>query len=156
MVAGLVLANTRSGADAEAAKEGRMALATRLRAEGNGFLADSPPPLLSAEAPDGLRKQVQDLIRKQPAEAIAAAALGMAARPDSTPDLTGIAVPTLVITSSGDTLIPADATSPMAQQIPGASLVVIENAGHLSNLEAPDKFNEALGTFIAQTGVTLK
>ena len=155
MVAGLVLANTRSGADADAAKEGRAALATRLRAEGNGFLADSPPPLLSAGAPDALRKQVQDLIRKQPAEAIAAAALGMASRPDSTPDLAGISAPTLVITSSGDTLISPDATSPMAQQIPGASLVVIEGAGHLSNLEAPDKFNEALGAFIAQAGVAL-
>ena len=56
----------------------------------------APPPLLSAEAPEALRKQVQDLIRKQPAEAIAAAALGMAARPDSAPDLASIAVPTLV------------------------------------------------------------
>jgi len=156
MVAGLVLANTRSGADADAAKEGRAALAARLRTEGNGFLADSPPPLLSAEAPEALRTQVQDLIRKQPAEAIAAAALGMAARPDSTPDLEGIAVPTLVITSSGDTLIPPDATSPLAQQIPGASLVVIEGAGHLSNLEAPEKFNDLLGQFIAKTGVLLQ
>ena len=155
MVAGLVLANTRSGADSDAAREGRAALATRLRAEGNGFLADSPPPLLSGEAPEALRKRVQDSIRKQPAEAIAAAALGMAARPDSTPDLTGITVPTLVITSSADTLIPPDGTSPIAQQIPGATLVVIEGAGHLSNLEAPDKFNETLGQFIAKTGVPL-
>lgn len=155
MVAGLVLANTRSGPDPDAAKDSRAALAARLRAEGNGFLADSPPPLLSADAPEALREQVQNLIRRQPAEAIAGAALGMAARVDSTPDLAGIAVPTLIITSSGDTLIPPDATSPMAQQIPGATLVVVEGAGHLSNLEAPKKFNEVLGQFIAKTGVAL-
>ena len=55
-----------------------------------------------------------------------------------------------------DTLIPADATSPMAQQIPGASLVVIEGAGHLSNLEAPAKFNEALAEFMSKVGIALK
>lgn len=154
-VAGLVLANTRSGADAEAAKEGRAALAARLRAEGNGFLADSPPPLLSAEAAEALRQQVQDIIRQQPAEAIAGAALGMASRVDSTPDLAGITVPTLVITSSGDTLIPADATSPMAEQVPSGSLLVIEGAGHLSNLEAPAQFNEALEGFLRRAGVAL-
>jgi len=156
MVAGLVLANTRSGPDPDAAKETRAALAARLRTEGNGFLADSPPPLLSADAPEALRKQVQDIIRRQPAEAIAGAALGMAARVDSTPNLAGITVPALVITSSGDTLIPAEATSPMAQQIPGASLIVIGEAGHLSNLEAPDQFNAALEVLLKRAGVTLK
>jgi len=34
--------------------------------------------------------------------------------------------------------------------------VVIEGAGHLSNLEAPEKFNETLGTFIAKTGIALR
>src|SRR5206468_2588016 len=51
VVAGLVLANTRAGADDDAAKERRAGLATRVRAEGNGFLVENPPPLFSA-APD--------------------------------------------------------------------------------------------------------
>lgn len=154
-VAGLMLANTRSGADPDAAKETRAALAARLRAEGNGFLADSPPPLLSAEAPASLRERVQAIIRSQPAEGIAGAALGMAARVDSTADLASVTVPTLVVTSTGDTLIPADATSPMAEQVPGATLVVIEGAGHLSNLEAPERFNEALEQLIRKAGIAL-
>lgn len=156
MVAGLVLANTRSGADPDQAKEGRAALAARLRAEGNGFLADSPPPLLSESPPAGLLERVQEIIRKQPAEAIAGAALGMAGRVDSTPDLAGITVPTLIVTSTGDRLIPADATSPMATQIPGASLIVIGDAGHLSNLEAASQFNNAVEVLIKRAGVTLK
>src|SRR5919197_281969 len=53
VVCGLFLANTRAGADDEAGKERRRQLAARLRAEGN-FLAESPPPLLSADAPDEL------------------------------------------------------------------------------------------------------
>jgi 3-oxoadipate enol-lactonase len=142
--AGLVLANTRSGADTEEGAAGRRALADRLLAEGNGFLAESPPPLLSEHADDGLRRRVSELIASQPAASIAAAALGMADRPDSTPDLATIDVPTLVITSTGDTLIPEATTSPMADQIPGAELAVIDGAGHLSNLEAEGAFDELL------------
>jgi 3-oxoadipate enol-lactonase len=152
-VAGMVLANTRAGADDEAGKERRRALAERLRAEGNQFLAESPPPLLSEHAPPDLWNRVKENIRAQPAEAIAAASLGMAERPDSTGDLAGIDVPTLVITSTGDTLIPPEATTPMAEQIPGAGLEVIDGAGHLSNLEAPEEFNRLLREHLARCGV---
>ena len=142
--AGLILANTRAGADGEEAAAGRRALAVRLLAEGNGFLAESPPPLLSEHASDELRRRVRELIAGQPAPSIAAAALGMAERPDSTPDLATIDVPTLVVTADGDSLIPPAATSPMADEIPGAELAVIDGAGHLSNLEAAGAFDELL------------
>jgi pimeloyl-ACP methyl ester carboxylesterase len=143
-VAGLVFANTKAGADDDAGRERRRALAERLRREGNGFLVESPPPLLSADAPEELWARVRAMIAAQPADAIAAASLGMAERPDSTPDLAGINVPTLVITSSADTLIPPEATTPMAEQIKGARLSVIEGAGHLSNLEAANDVNRLL------------
>jgi pimeloyl-ACP methyl ester carboxylesterase len=152
-VIGMVLANTKSGADDEAGKERRRALADRLRAEGNGFLVESPPPLLSAAASSELWDRVKGTIRAQPAEAIAAASLGMAERPDSTPDLAGIDVPTLVITSTGDTMIPPEATMPMAGQIAGARLEVIDGAGHLSNLQAPDRFNELLREHARASGL---
>ncbi|MEI6665584.1 MAG: alpha/beta hydrolase [Chloroflexota bacterium] len=155
LLQGLVLANTRSGADDDAGKDRRKALADRLKAEGNGFLADAPPPLLSATAPEAMLERVKRVIRSQPAEAIAAAALGMGARPDLTPDLANIKVPTLVITSSGDTLIPADATKPMAEQIPGAQLEVIEGVGHLSNIEGAEEFNRILREFLVKCDVDL-
>jgi 3-oxoadipate enol-lactonase len=143
MVAGFVLANTRAGPDDDAGKERRRQLAERLRNEGN-FLGETPPPLLSETAPVELWDRVKEIVAAQPAEAIAAASLGMAERPDSTAVLATIDVPTLVIASTGDTLIPQDATTPMAEQIPGAQLAVIEGAGHLSNLEAPTEFNRLL------------
>jgi 3-oxoadipate enol-lactonase len=149
LVSGLVLSNTKAGADDEAGKERRRQLAERLRSEGN-FLADNPPPLLSADAPPELWDRVKEIVRAQPAEAIAAAALGMAERPDSTPDLAGIDVPTLVITSTGDTLIPPEATTPIAEQIPGARLEIIQGAGHLSNLEAPEEFSRLLADHLAR------
>lgn len=154
-VAGLVLANTRSGADTEEGAANRRALAQRLRAEGNGFLVETPPPLplLSADASEELSTRVRSWVRQQPAEAIAAASLGMAERPDSTPDLAGIDVPTVILTASGDTLIAPEVSSPMADQIPGAELVVLEGAGHLSNVEAPDAFTDVLRTHLDRAGV---
>ena len=151
-VAGLILANTRAGADSPEGVQARLALAARLAADGN-VLVDDPPPLLSAGADEELRAKVRGWIADQPAAAIAAAARGMAARPDSTPDLAGIDVPTLVITSDADTLIPAQVSAPMADQITGARLAVIEGAGHLSNLEAPEVFNALLREHLAACGV---
>ena len=70
LVDGFVFANTKANADDESAKERRRQLAARLRAEGSGFLVESPPPLLSNEAPAGLLERVKRFIAAQPAEAI--------------------------------------------------------------------------------------
>jgi 3-oxoadipate enol-lactonase len=149
-IAGLVLANTRSGADAREGADGRRALADRLDAEGNGFMVAEPPPLLSKDAPDAIRSSVRETIADQPASSIAAAARGMAERRDSTPDLGAIDVPTLIVTGADDTLIAPDVSAAMADHIPGATLITIPAAGHLSSLEAPDAFDEALQVFLAR------
>jgi 3-oxoadipate enol-lactonase len=150
---GLVLANTRAGPDDDAGRERRRAVAARLLSEGTGFLAGSPPPLLSSTAPEDLWTLVREIIQRQPAAAIAAAALGMAARPDSTPDLPGIDVPVLVITAGQDTLIPSEATAPIAEAVPNGSLITLPGAGHLSNLEAPEAFVDALQEHLRTCGV---
>jgi len=149
-IAGLALANTRAGADSEEGAAGRKALAERLRAEGSAFLVAAPPPLLSEDPDPAMAAKVRDLIADQPAESIAAASLGMAERPDSTPDLPGIGVPAVVITSTADRLIPAEVSAPMAGDIPGGELVTLEGAGHLSNLEAPGHFDDAIRELLAR------
>jgi 3-oxoadipate enol-lactonase len=144
----LILANTRSGADTPDAAASRRALAARLETEGNGFLVAEPPPLLRPEAPEALWAEVRGTIADQPATSIAAAAIGMSQRRDSTPDLSAIDVPTLVITSDADRLIPPEVTVEIAEHVPGAELVSIPDAGHLSNLEAPAPFTEAIAAFL--------
>jgi pimeloyl-ACP methyl ester carboxylesterase len=152
-VAGFVFADTRAGADTEEGAANRRALAARLRAEGTDFFADGPPGLLGEEASAETRAFVRSIIADQPAEAIAAASLGMAERPDSTPDLPGIDVPTLVITGSLDTLIPPAVTAEMAERIPGARLELLEGAGHLSNLERPEDFTRLLSEHLERAGL---
>lgn len=59
-----------------------------------------------------------------------------------------IQVPTLVIVGEEDTVTPPSASQFLAKNIPGASLVTLPAAGHLTNLEKPEAFNGALGSFL--------
>lgn len=61
-----------------------------------------------------------------------------------------IQAPTLVVTSEDDRLYPPAIAQDMARRIPGARLAVIEGAGHLSNMEQPDRFNQVVLEFLLQ------
>ncbi|MGH2663635.1 MAG: alpha/beta fold hydrolase [Actinomycetota bacterium] len=147
-IAGLALADTRAEPDDEATVERRKAVAQKALTEGSAAIAESPPPLLSDAADEPLWEQVKEMIRRQPGEAIAAASLGMAARPDSRPMLPEIDVPTTVIVGSADALTPPAMSETMARAIPNAELVTLHGAGHLSNLEDPDGFTASLRQLI--------
>jgi pimeloyl-ACP methyl ester carboxylesterase len=151
-VAGLLLADTRAEADDEAGKERRRAVAQKARTEGSGAIAENPPPLLSERADPTLWEKVKEMIRRQPGEAIAAASLGMAERPDSRPILPTIDVPTTIVVGEADTLTPPPMSEAMAEAIPNAELVVLEAAGHLSNLESSEAFVSALRNLAARVG----
>jgi pimeloyl-ACP methyl ester carboxylesterase len=69
-------------------------------------------------------------------------------RPDSTAGLSSIDVPTLVLVGDHDQLSSPDVARAMHEEIPGSHLAVLPNAGHLTNLEVPDAFNQALGDFL--------
>jgi 3-oxoadipate enol-lactonase len=150
-IAALALADTRAEPDDEAGRERRRQVADKARAEGSDAIAESPPPLLSEGADPALRDRVKEMIRRQPGRAIAAASLGLGERPDSRPILPEIDVPTVVIVGSADALTPPPMSESMAAAIPEAELVVLEGAGHLSNLEAPDAFTAALRSLLART-----
>jgi pimeloyl-ACP methyl ester carboxylesterase len=151
-IAGLVLADTRAEPDDDAGKERRRQVAEKARTEGSEAIADNPPPLLSEGADPALWERVREMIRRQPGEAIAAASLGLGERVDSRPILPSIDVPTAVLVGSADTLTPPPMSEAMAEAIPRSELVVLDGAGHLSNLEAPDAFTEALRALLHRVG----
>ncbi|HUG88936.1 MAG TPA: alpha/beta fold hydrolase [Actinomycetota bacterium] len=150
-VAGLLLVDTRAEPDDDEGRRKRLELAEKVREQGSEVVVESPPPLLSPGAPADLWKRVKEWIARQPADSIAWAALGMGERPDSRPDLPAIDVPTTVVVGSEDTLTPPRLSEAMAEQIPGAELVVLEGAGHLSNLEDPEGFLEAVRGLLRRT-----
>lgn len=66
------------------------------------------------------------------------------ARPDSRPALAKIAVPTAIIVGDSDKITPPEAAYEMADAVPGATLTVIERAGHMALLEQPEAVTGAV------------
>jgi pimeloyl-ACP methyl ester carboxylesterase len=152
LVAGLVLQDTRAGADTAEARANRAKLAARVLEEGSQAAVDAFLPKLLGdtshrERPDlvaALRQRILDATPRS----IANALHGLAARPDSRAMLPTIAVPTLVLVGEEDVLTPPDEARAMAAAVPGARLEVIPRAGHLANLENPAAVNTALEAFL--------
>jgi 3-oxoadipate enol-lactonase len=151
-LAGLVVCDTRAAGDTPQAQAGRAELAARVLAEGAKAAADAMlPKLFGPESernhPQAI-EQTRAAILANPPAGIAAALDGMAKRPDATEMLAGIDVPTLVVAGEHDSISPVAEMRGIAARIPGAELAVIPNAGHMSPLEEPRAFNEALGRFL--------
>lgn len=72
------------------------------------------------------------------------------ARADSRPLLAGIQVPTTVIVGDMDPLTPLTLSEEMAAAIPGATLVVAPECGHVITLERPEVVNGALVEWLAR------
>lgn len=69
-------------------------------------------------------------------------------RPDSTPLLAGINVPTVVVCGRNDRLTPVAEHQDMADRIPGADLVILAQAGHMAPLERPEGVTQALRAWL--------
>ena len=87
------------------------------------------------------------MMAHQRSNGISSALLGMAARPDRTALLPFIKVPTLIITGSADVLVPPADSESMHRAIGNSTLVTLPDAGHLSNLDKADAFNDAVRAF---------
>jgi pimeloyl-ACP methyl ester carboxylesterase len=74
-------------------------------------------------------------------------ALLVMAETDQRDLLPRIVVPTLLIWGELDGRSPLSVARQFEEGIPAARLVVIPGAGHVSNLEAPDRFNDAVRDF---------
>lgn len=151
---GLILSNTKAGPDTPAAREGRLQQIREIDAHGLRMLAESFPhrALTSAvqvEQPD-LVERLSTWITGNNVMAVTGALAAMADRPDSFDVLPGIHVPTLVIAGEGDHLAPPSEAEAMMEHLPKAKLVRIPGAGHLSNLEQPQAFNDAVAGFMRQ------
>ncbi|MCW6006282.1 alpha/beta hydrolase [Micromonospora sp. CPCC 205371] len=149
---GLVLADTFAAAETDEGKAWRNALADRLLHEGMAPYASEVLPKMMAPhnvaAQPAVAAHVLRMMRAAPATGAAAALRGRAERPDYVPLLPTIAVPTLVVVGSDDEYTPVADAEILQGGIPDATMVVIEGAGHLPNLERPAEFNKAVTHFL--------
>ena len=149
----LVLLDTRAEPDSPQAQANRDASAIKVRQAGSAAIAGEM--LSRLLAPANLSNQrIADralaMMAEQPVEGIASALAGLRDRADSRPTLPTISVPTLVLVGEHDALTPPADAAAMAAAIPGARLIVVPRAGHLSPLENPRGVNGAVRMFIRQ------
>jgi pimeloyl-ACP methyl ester carboxylesterase len=108
-------------------------------------------PKLLARPEDGLERPLKDMAYSQSAEGVVSALKAMRDRPDQTRVLAELQVPLLVMVGERDVITPPEEAWRMAQHAPGAKVVVIPAAGHLSNLEQPAAFNAALASWLKRS-----
>lgn len=153
-VRALVLADTRAAADTSEGRANRRSTLALVDREGSsGVARELPSKYLGAatrELRPDLEASVRRIIKQQSPAAIRGAVVRLIERPDSTPLLSTIQVPCLVIVGDEDTVTPPDEARGMADAIPAAELSVIPGAGHLSNLEQPEAFGAALSGFLSR------
>ncbi|MFN0039654.1 MAG: alpha/beta fold hydrolase [Burkholderiales bacterium] len=87
---------------------------------------------------------IRDMADRVGVEAYLRQQRAIMSRRDFRPGLREVRVPTLVLCGRQDQLTPLDNSEEVAAAIPGATLVVIEECGHMSTLEKPAEVNAAL------------
>lgn len=145
---GLLLVDTRAEADDEATRAARAAQREEVRTGDRKALLERLREKLLAPASKARQPLVEHVasLMEQPDDGIVGALSALARRPDSSPDLPGIRVPTLVVVGELDALTPPAVAERMQRGIPGARLVVLPGIGHLANLEDPEGFHRAVAT----------
>jgi pimeloyl-ACP methyl ester carboxylesterase len=149
---GMILADTRSQADTPEGVEGRKRMLELVQHRGPAAVADEMVPKLLGATTLRTRPDVVETVRSlalaNSAEAIAGAIRALMTRPDSTPLLSSIHCPALVVVGDEDIVTPPPLAEQLHQGISGSTLSVIPGAGHLSNIEQPDAFNAAVTHFL--------
>jgi pimeloyl-ACP methyl ester carboxylesterase len=149
-VSGLVLANTRAGAETSEGQAARLQIADRVEREGSATFIDDLLHKLFSKTTLANRPDIVDaaraMARKMSPADIAQVQRGMADRADSIPALAAINVPTLVIAGDDDS-VPLGELELIHQHISGSQLRVIAKAGHYAAMEQPSEFGRLLRTF---------
>lgn len=153
-VRALALVDTRASADDDAGKAKRDEAIAKVEADGVAPIADAMLGKLlapSSASKADLVERVRRIILRQRPETVAADLVAMKERPDSSASLREITVPTLVVVGDQDVLTPPADSQTMVDAVPGARLVTVPEAGHLTPVEQPKAVARALSEFFGST-----
>jgi pimeloyl-ACP methyl ester carboxylesterase len=151
---GLFLADTKADPDDATARAGRdKSIAFMRDHTARDLIEQAMDRMLSSQTRERrpeVVEEVRAIAGEQTPAGITGALRALRDRPDARPSLGNITVPTLVIVGSDDALTPPARARELQASIVGARLVEIPGAGHLSNLEQPAAFTQALGAFLRE------
>lgn len=149
---GLILCDTRAIADTADGVVNRRRMAELVLRNGSEAAATAMIPALFAsgsyEQRTALVEDVRQTILNTNPHGIAAAALGMAVRPDVSSELPAMDRPALLIVGAEDRISTVTEMQAIAAALPNARLEVIPDAGHMAPLENPAPVNAAIRAFL--------
>ncbi len=151
-VSAVLLVSTRAEADLPEGRARRYATIERIQKEGpKGYLAEFLRTVVSPqtfESEPDLVAKVRRLMDASRSESLVGALKAMADRPDSSPVLATITVPTWIVAGSDDKIIPVDVARKMQAAIKGAKSVILPGAGHMVNIEQAERFTSTIREFL--------
>jgi 3-oxoadipate enol-lactonase len=149
---GMILSSTRSGPDSLEGKVNRDTMIKNVYKNGVAFIAEGMLPKLvspiTMTTKPTLVNNIRNIMLETSVIGVVGALQGMRDRPDSTPILSEIKCPTLIIHGADDQLIPHREAELMNQRITNSNLVVLPESGHLLNMEQSEKYNLVIRDFI--------
>ncbi|MDN3023589.1 alpha/beta hydrolase [Streptomyces sp. S.PB5] len=150
-IRGLVLADTFPAAETPEGVESRHAMADRLLREGmRGYADEVLEKMVAPYADAEIKSHVHRMMTATDPKGAAAALRARAARPDYRDLLTRVTVPALVVVGRDDEYTPVSDAEAMHAALPDSTLLVVEGAAHMPNLERPAEFDAALGALLTR------
>ncbi len=152
-VARLALLDTSANADTPEARKQRQGFITQLGLGSFRGVTEKLLPFLIHKNrldDDALIAVIKASAQNVGPEAFTRQQQAIMARSDSRGDLKKIACPTLILCGREDALTPLNQHEEMAAAIPNASLVVIEDCGHLAPLERPRAVSAVMRYWLTQ------
>ncbi|MBK5285346.1 MAG: alpha/beta hydrolase, partial [Bacteroidia bacterium] len=149
----IILGNTQCIADSPEAKEKRYKTIKHIEAGGlndfaDGFIKNAFCPETMETKTEVIEKIKTVVLITSPAT-ITGTLAALAERSEMCSSLNKISVPTLIICGKEDKITPLAQSESLLQSISDSTLHSIDNAGHLSNLEQPELFNQHVTEFIS-------
>jgi 3-oxoadipate enol-lactonase len=156
---GLVLCDTQCIADTPETREKRMDTIRMIEKDGLQEYTKTFIPNIFHENTftenKNLIRRIEAIIMSNNEKTIIKGLKALANRVETCSSLSAITVPTLIICGSDDKVTPVEQSEKMLESIPNATLKIIEEAGHLSNMEQPDEFNHHVENFLFEHLPTL-
>lgn len=152
----LVLCDTQCIADTAEGKAKRYKVIEDIKTNGvakfkEGFIKS----VFHVDSPTNKKEivdQLRDVVFANSQNIITQGLTALAERSETCSSLDEISIPTLIICGREDAVTPLAQSESMNAAIKGSKLQVIENAGHVSNLEQPHEFAQYLSEFLAGLG----
>jgi 3-oxoadipate enol-lactonase len=148
----LIFADTQCIADSEEGKEKRFKTIDKVNSEGLEAFADGYVQNVFARTSLENKKNTVGLAKKMitttQQKIVTETLKALAERKESCNNLKQVKIPTLIICGSEDAVTPLSQSELLNNAISGSTVKIIKGAGHMSNLEEPEVFNEALKDFI--------